>query len=701
MKKNTIFYNAHHSPIGSFASFTLGYKGRNGGFGLELDKPADQDIYIGLESTDHSSYETLPFYEGIEDESARYDMDGDAIRKDIRLKNFEDSAIEREFQLGTDTWKAGDLTFSIYSPVRALPDPEGGNETDFIQSIIPAIYIDITVDNTKHAKKRQAFFGFSAGDSIAEFRNFNEVSQGRYTGVGQGRQMALLTKADNVLAANDFTIEKLLTETRKENYTFGLGNVSAMIMDIMPGEKKTFKFVACFYRDGYVTTALDTKYYYRKYFSNIEAVGEYALENYDLLRQECQNANKLIQGEHLSDDQKFMMIHSIRSYYGSTEFLELEGQPFWIVNEGEYRMMNTFDLMVDQLFFEIKMNPWTVKNELNMFVKRYSYVDKVNFPGDSELYEGGISFTHDMGVGNSLSRPGYSAYERFGLTSCFSHMTHEQLVNWVCCASVYVEQTNDVQWLKKQSQVFIDCLKSMINRDHPQAKNRNGIMSLDSSRVMGGSEITTYDSLDESLGQARGNVYLATKSWAAYVALEKILIELQELKYAEQAKNQAILCANTIAKNMTEEGYIPAIFEEGNRSRIIPAIEGLVFPLYTGTPKALDPEGQYGPMIQALQKHLHTVLVEGTCLFADGGWKLSSTSDNSWLSKIYLCQFVARKVLKLEWNELARRADKAHVRWLLHPKESYHCWSDQMMSGLAVGSKYYPRGVTSILWLDE
>ncbi len=179
------------------------------------------------------------------------------------------------------------------------------------------------------------------------------------------------------------------------------------------------------------------------------------------------------------------------------------------------------------------------------------------------------------------------------------------------------------------------------------------------------------------------------------------MIELQELKYAEQAKNQAILCANTIAKNMTEEGYIPAIFEEGNRSRIIPAIEGLVFPLYTGTPKALDPEGQYGPMIQALQKHLHTVLVEGTCLFADGGWKLSSTSDNSWLSKIYLCQFVARKVLKLEWNELARRADKAHVRWLLHPKESYHCWSDQMMSGLAVGSKYYPRGVTSILWLDE
>ena len=41
----SIFYNAHHSPIGAFASFTLGYKGAKGGLGLELGKPADQNIY--------------------------------------------------------------------------------------------------------------------------------------------------------------------------------------------------------------------------------------------------------------------------------------------------------------------------------------------------------------------------------------------------------------------------------------------------------------------------------------------------------------------------------------------------------------------------------------------------------------------------------------------------------------------------------
>lgn len=57
----SIFYNAHHSPIGAFASFTLGYKGAKGGLGLELGKPADQNIYIGLQSSDGEHYEALPF----------------------------------------------------------------------------------------------------------------------------------------------------------------------------------------------------------------------------------------------------------------------------------------------------------------------------------------------------------------------------------------------------------------------------------------------------------------------------------------------------------------------------------------------------------------------------------------------------------------------------------------------------------------
>jgi len=45
-----LFFNAMHAPIGAHASFTLGCRGKNGGLGLELGGPADENIYIGVET---------------------------------------------------------------------------------------------------------------------------------------------------------------------------------------------------------------------------------------------------------------------------------------------------------------------------------------------------------------------------------------------------------------------------------------------------------------------------------------------------------------------------------------------------------------------------------------------------------------------------------------------------------------------------
>ncbi|MGO4376152.1 beta-xylosidase, partial [Paenibacillus sp. MCAF20] len=70
-------------------------------------------------------------------------------------------------------------------------------------------------------------------------------------------------------------------------------------------------------------------------------------------------------------------------------------------------------------------------------------------------------------------------------------------------------------------------------------------------------------------------------------------------------------------------------------------------------------------------------------------------------SKVYLCQFVARQILGLEWDERERASDRAHAEWLTHPEHSYWSWSDQIISGVIHGSKYYPRGVTATLWLLE
>lgn len=697
MGKNQ-FFNAHHSPIGAYASLTLGYPGAGGGLDMELGQSPRKSLYIGMEAKTGGSFDTLPFFEQSVAESARYDVENQETQAKHVLQPFEQSQIRRDFHLGTDSWTAGDLTFKIYSPMQSVPEPTTASADSLRFAILPAVFAELTVDNTEGSQSRRAFFGYEGMDPYSQMRR---IEDGGMKGVGQGRLTAIFSDDEDIRPAMHFTMEDILTAELEENWTFGLGKAAALVMDVPAGQKRTYRFAICFYRGGLVTAEMDASYLYTKYFKSIEEVGAYALKNFAAYVDAAAKSDALIESADLSDDQKFMMAHAIRSYYGSTQLLELNGLPVWVVNEGEYRMMNTFDLTVDQMFFELKMNPWTVRNELDLFVDRYSYVDTVRFPNDSTEYPGGLSFTHDMGVANIFSPKHYSSYEQYGLDGCFSHMTHEQLVNWILCASVYVVQTGDSEWLSSKVNVLAACFESMLNRDHPNPEERNGVMALDSSRTMGGCEITTYDSLDTSLGQARNNLYLATKSWASYVALEKLFSDTDFADLALQAGEQAMRCAKTIVSYQTESGYIPAVMGENNDSKIIPAIEGLLFPHFTGCEEALDEDGRFGFLIKTLKQHLETVLVDGVCLFPDGGWKISSTSDNSWLSKIYLCQYVARFILGFEKNDVFEKGDAAHVSWLTDEVHSIWSWSDQILRGEIIGSKYYPRGVTSILWLEE
>jgi hypothetical protein len=60
-----------------------------------------------------------------------------------------------------------------------------------------------------------------------------------------------------------------------------------------------------------------------------------------------------------------------------------------VVYEGEYRMMNTFDLTVDHLFLELAWHPWTVRNTLDLFADRYAYTDSLHTGGGSSAPGGG------------------------------------------------------------------------------------------------------------------------------------------------------------------------------------------------------------------------------------------------------------------------------------------------------------------------
>jgi xylan 1,4-beta-xylosidase len=715
-----LFFNAHHSPIGAFATFTLGQAGAAGGFGLEIGKPADHDIFIGIEeaaSSGSSEFRMLPFYEdggprssasSESTERSRYEVGGGSHsgkpRDYARLRPYGAAEIRRDFRVATDTWTAGDLTVSVISPVLPIPDPEDGESLELKLAIVPAILVQLTVDNRTGTRPKRAVFGYggSGGHDVSAMRRLDDTACGRLAGVGHGRTVALAGKDTGIVSAQGFTIVDILSEKIPENLTFALGDTAALIAETPAGERRSFQIAVCFYRGGLATCGIDTTYFYTRFWDDIEGVAKFALDNFDVLAASARRADAWIDKAPLSADQRFMLAHAVRSYYGNTQLLQhgASGKPIWIVNEGEYRMMNTLDLTVDQIYYEMAMSPWAVRNELELFEERYSYTDHVRLPDKSEkLYDGGISFTHDMGVANVFSRPSYSSYEKHGLTGCFSHMTHEELVNWLCCALIYGHR--DKVWLKKRLSTIVSCFASMLNRDHPDPALRDGVMSLDSDRCRGGAEITTYDSLDASLGQSRGNVYLAGKCWAVYVGLEGLFRENGKIALADQALDQARKCARTVCDSRIADGTIPALIGEDVQARIIPAIEGLIYPEFFGRPNATKLGGEFSEYVDLLRSHLNNVLVEGVCLFPGGAWKLSSTSDNSWLSKIYLCQYVARRILGVDGDAVTTAPDAAHVGWLVDSCNAYWCWSDQMVAGVAEGSRYYPRGVTAWLWLHE
>jgi hypothetical protein len=434
---------------------------------------------------------------------------------------------------------------------------------------VPALTVELTVDSTRRKKDRVAIFGFQGNDPVRGMRLVEGLE--KITGIACGDTLAIASDSPGVHSGLGFSVEDILDESDPFNHSFGIGGVGLLVCRAKAGKKQTFRFAVCFHRAGQATTGLKTRYHYTRYFSDIEAVAAYALENFSALKKRGDAFDKKLAKAKLGEARSFMLAQAVHSYYGSTQFLECEGKPLWAVNEGEYRMLNTLDLTIDQLFFEMEMNPWTVRNELDWFLSRYSYTDTVRFPGDATEHPGGITFTHDMGITNHFSPPQRSVYEKSGLHGCFSHMSHEELVNWLVCALVYSKQSGDTAWRKKNLPTFQKILTSLLNRDHPDPAQRDGVMSLDSSRCAGGSEITTYDSLDVSLGQARNNLYLAVKCWGSYVGLADLFSAVGDKKRAAIAHDQARRAAATISATADKNGLLPAILHENVESRIIPA----------------------------------------------------------------------------------------------------------------------------------
>src|SRR3954471_6034191 len=62
-----ISFNAQHAPMGAFMSFTCGNFGTGGGIGVQIARPANQNVYVGVKQGGRRSsaaIRCLPFVRG-------------------------------------------------------------------------------------------------------------------------------------------------------------------------------------------------------------------------------------------------------------------------------------------------------------------------------------------------------------------------------------------------------------------------------------------------------------------------------------------------------------------------------------------------------------------------------------------------------------------------------------------------------------
>ncbi len=686
---------SHHSPWGAYASFVLGQYGAGGGFILGDVQNPGLNVYAGFRRGT-GKLKLLPFTTERRVGPDESDFNVEQMKKQIldwasaHVDQIKPEDIERRLEAATETWRADGLSLTFYTPQPIVPSWDDLDLEGRRFAAAPAIIAEITLDNSDATEDAVLFFGCQGMR-----RPLSDATEGSILGLARGVNYGFgATAGPGLGEVLEWSALRAIVEGNSQLRR--LAHEGALTLRVPAGEIRTLTMALGFWREGRATTGYPCRFAYTDLFADLEDAISFALDNAESYKELAMNQDAALRSSGLNEDRIFLVSHARHSYLASTEFLiDEEGRDAFVVNEGEYQMMNTLDLTVDQAFYELDCTPWTVRSELDLFLRRYSYRDGVSggIPG------GAMSFTHDMGVADQFTPIGRSSYELEKLNGCFSYMSAEQLCNWVLTAALYAKKSGDLAWVHRRIGVLRELLASLKARD----ANGDGVMDADSLRCAGGSEITTYDSLDASLGRARNNLYLAVKNWATALSLKSLFSQAGDGASADAAEDFARRAAATVAGAFdAKRKRFPALLDEQNEMTIIPTVEGLIYPAVLGDADAVSATGRFGDLVKKMKTHLESVLVPGVCIDAtSGGWKLSATAENTWPSKIFICQTVAEKILGYQSKDWVKW-DAVHAGWMRSGPCASFAATDQINSrtGADMGSRLYPRLVSNHLWLS-
>ena len=347
-------YHTQHAPFGAFASFSIGLVGSPGGFGQSLRGAGRQNVYVGYRAgAAGAEWRMLPFFRPPQSNEGAFtgaDPGNSVAPSGFRM--LEPAQYERTLGWASDTWRAegGRFGFGLLSPFSQLPDPATLSRPAARFALAPVVIGWIEFDNRTGKTPVEMMFGVGELDRLQ--RPVQDAGLD-LPGFAVGPDFGYATARSSAVGQR-LGFDVFAPKFRDYRGVHVIGGESALTFTVPAGRRKRFPLVLGFFQGADVTTGLPARYAYAQFFRNLEDVLAHGLKHRAAYEKIAAQRDRELAKAKLDADQKFLLAQAAHSYLGSTELLWHQGKPLWVVNEGEYRMMNTFDLTVDQLFWELE-----------------------------------------------------------------------------------------------------------------------------------------------------------------------------------------------------------------------------------------------------------------------------------------------------------------------------------------------------------
>lgn len=681
----TPWFHTHHAPAGARASLTFGLPGH--GVSIDDERNAvveEADLLVGW-SEGGGPVRLLPFVRGagLDSETVQAGLAGDG-----HWQVQPAAGCRRELGPAVDAYTCGPLRFRVLAP---FPGPDLlGDEARWEPASRPAILLELALAPCAH--DAVLLLGLRRWAGSTRMRPLDWTGRG-LAGVAWHDRWALAADpAGGAFTVRDGSIGADVRAGRGVCRMAGLEG--GIALRVPAGASGLLTAVFAWHRGGIATRGIATRYEHAHHHADVEAVCRAALADADGIRARAAAAEAAVAG--VAPWRREILAQALQAYAANSQLLrdEADGSRRWCVTEGQYCWRNTLDLAADHLLFELRGAPWALRSVIARHAERWSYRDRIRLPGEAGFpHEGGLSFCHDQGNDDTCTPPGVSGYERAGVRGCYSHMTLEQLLNGVYCLCAGIHVAPGDAWSRAHRGLLRGCLDSLRRRDHPEPARRDGIPKAESARVGDdGAEITTYDALDESLLSAVGNTYCQIKAWCCCRLIEAAAGDDRALA-AEAAAYGDTVAASLVAGFDHARGVFPANRLAPIPSLVLALLEPLAVPLACGLGGRLARDQE---LMALLAWHWRTCLATPGLHHRSGGLRLSSTSENTWPSKLMLVLAVAETCFGADLAGAEAAHAEALRRWLQELCRATTI-ADQIRpdSDGVIGGAWYPRHVTA------